>query len=399
MNIWFIGGLFPKERINEFVSNSKNTIQYAADNFQWTFIKGLDCYYNKLRIFTSPLLTSFPLNYKRLITKSSTFSHDQKSKDLCVGFINLPFIGLISKFINLLLVFLVQKEKANHLIIYSLHTPYVLSSLFYKKIHKNVKLTLVVPDLPEYMSSKNNLIHNFLKKTDINILRFSMKKIDSFIFITDKMAEHFDTKNKPWVRIEGMFDNERLTTDAKNTNLNKKEKIILYSGTLDSRYGITNLIDAFKSINNDNYKLWVCGEGNSKDIIEELSKSDSRVVYFGQVTTEKAVELQNLATLLINPRTSEGEYTKYSFPIKTMEYLATGTPTVMNMLPGIPEEYRDFINVPITETAEGLKDMIIKVCDCKDDFYRDKAKAGQRFIFKYKNPKTQTKKIFEMLSC
>ena len=80
---------------------------------------------------------------------------------------------------------------------------------------------------------------------------------------------------------------------------NKKEKIILYSGTLDSRYGITNLIDAFKSINNDNYKLWVCGEGNSKDIIEELSKSDSRVVYFGQVTTEKAVELQNLATLLI----------------------------------------------------------------------------------------------------
>ena len=45
----------------------------------------------------------------------------------------------------------------------------------------------------------------------------------------------------------------------------------------------------------------------------------------------------------MNPRSADAEYTKYSFPSKTIEYLATGVPVVMNRLPGIPEEYEYFV--------------------------------------------------------
>ena len=38
----------------------------------------------------------------------------------------------------------------------------------------------------------------------------------------------------------------------------------------------------------------------------------------------------------VNPRQNNEEFTKYSFPSKTMEYLASGVPVVAYKLDGIP---------------------------------------------------------------
>ena len=59
----------------------------------------------------------------------------------------------------------------------------------------------------------------------------------------------------------------------------------------------------------------------------------------GQVSLNEARALQKTADVLVNPRLNEGEYTKYSFPSKTMEYLSTGRPVVCYKLDGIPDEY------------------------------------------------------------
>lgn len=53
--------------------------------------------------------------------------------------------------------------------------------------------------------------------------------------------------------------------------------------------------------------------------------------------------MQQQATLLVNPRKGHEEYTKYSFPSKTMEYMASGTPTIMYKLPGLPIEYEEYL--------------------------------------------------------
>ena len=46
---------------------------------------------------------------------------------------------------------------------------------------------------------------------------------------------------------------------------------------------------------------------------------------------------------MINTRTNESEYTKYSFPSKNIEYLLTGKRVVACMLDGMPNCYREYI--------------------------------------------------------
>mgnify|MGYP003303651866 CR=1 FL=1 len=45
-------------------------------------------------------------------------------------------------------------------------------------------------------------------------------------------------------------------------------------------------------------------------------------IFTGKIDRSQVLALQRSATVLVNPRRNNEEYTKYSFPSKTMEYLA-----------------------------------------------------------------------------
>ena len=106
---------------------------------------------------------------------------------------------------------------------------------------------------------------------------------------------------------------------------------------------------------------------------------------------------QREATVLVNPRTSEGEFTKYSFPSKTMEYLASGTPCIMNKLKGIPQEYFKFIFFPENESVFELSQIIIEICKKEQSELNKIGELAKRFIFENKTPDKQCEKIYNML--
>ena len=395
MKIWFIGGVFPKERIKEFVENSKSTIQYAANNFQWTFIDGLSEHIGYIKIISAPLLPTYPSGYKKIFIKRSKFSYNNNFDNISVGFVNLPIVGIFSKFASLLLKLFSQKSKPDIFLVYSLHTPFILSSILYKKLINTCKVVLIITDLPEFMSANTSFFYRTFKKIDSRVLKWCEKRVDGFVLITDSMIEKVNVGSKPWIRVEGMFDPNRISKIDETEKT--QEKTILYTGTLDVRYGISNLLEAFQLIPDKSYKLWICGDGDMKDKVKKFSSENTNIIYYGQVTTEFALSLQQKASVLVNPRTSIGEYTRYSFPIKTMEYLASGIPTIMNMLPGIPSEYRKYLIVPDDESVVSLKKKIMEVCECKNGIYIDLAKKGKIFILEYKNPKIQTLRVFNLL--
>jgi glycosyltransferase involved in cell wall biosynthesis len=396
MEVLFIGGLFPLNRRNEFIERSKGTIQFAADNYQWSFVKALDFYYDNLRIFSSPLLGNFPKTYNKVTVKSSNFSHNGKNSDYCIGSVRLPFLGLISKCLNLYSALLKNEVSTNpYLVVYSVHTPYLLAAVRYKKKFPQTKICLIVCDLPQFMSSNKNRIYTLLKKIDSIIINKLVKHVDSFVFFTDLMVSQFNIAEKPWIRIEGIYDskiplvNEIIETSDSN--------IVLYTGTLDSRYGILNLLDAFMSIKDPNFVLWICGDGNMKNTILEFSVKDSRIKYLGQLAHNEILSIQQKATVLVNPRPSEGEFTKYSFPSKTMEYLASGKPCIMNHLPGIPDEYLRHLFIPDDETSKRLANKIIEVCSLNREIIIQKGKESQKFILTEKSPENQGLKLYSLL--
>ena len=61
------------------------------------------------------------------------------------------------------------------------------------------------------------------------------------------------------------------------------------------------------------------------------------------MSREELLKMERRATVMINPTPARLNFTKYFFPSKTMEYLASGTPTVMYRLGCMPKEYDDYV--------------------------------------------------------
>lgn len=395
MNVIFLGGLFPPQYVKEIEKNSKGVIQNAANLLQWSFVKGLGNFY-KTEIITLPYIGAFPFLYKKIFIPNIKFNHISESSDISLNFFNLLLVKHFFRYKNAkreLIKRLYNTSEQTTIIIYSIHSPFLLAAIHAKKKFPQVRICLIVPDLPEYMSDNKNIFYLSFKKLDSYFINNALNEIDSYVVLSDEMVNALRIRDKPWVRIEGIFEKqEDISLPEKDEN-----KVILYSGTLARRYGCMNLVEAFSKIELQNYQLWICGEGDTRKEIEQLAAINKKIKYFGQLPQEEVFKLQKRATILVNPRTSEGEFTKYSFPSKTMEYLASGTPTILHRLPGIPDEYFQFCYIAEEENSEGLKKKIIEVCEKSQTELQNFGKIAQDFILNTKNAVAQIEKVSKMI--
>ena len=116
------------------------------------------------------------------------------------------------------------------------------------------------------------------------------------------------------------------------------------------------------------------------------------------VNNDIIIKKEIKATLLINPRFSNEEYTEYSFPSKIMEYMSTGTPVLTTKLKGIPEEYSKYLYYFEDETCQGMKNKLEEILSLNIDELNKKGKSAREFVLKNKNNIKQTKKIIELIS-
>lgn len=69
----------------------------------------------------------------------------------------------------------------------------------------------------------------------------------------------------------------------------------------------------------------------------------------------------------------------------------------MNRLPGIPEEYYDYVFTPEDESIGALVECLSQVLAMDENARRIRTKAGRNFIVTQKNSKVQTKRILDMI--
>ena len=196
--------------------------------------------------------------------------------------------------------------------------------------------------------------------------------MNGFILLTEQMNEVINLNKMPYVVIEGCSDSKM--NDLKNVEKNKK-RIVLYSGKLSEKFGIKLLIEALKKIKQDDVELWIYGDGEAKDYVKEEAQKSNKIIYKGLVSNREVVEAQMQATLLINPRPTNQQYTKYSFPSKDIEYMASGTPMLTTILPGMPKEYCDYVYLIKDESINGLYKAIDDV-KASEQYIRRKRKTS-----------------------
>jgi glycosyltransferase involved in cell wall biosynthesis len=407
MEILFLGGLFPKETETEIINNSIGSVQNAANNLQWEFAKGLEENSNKsITILNSLYIGSYPKRYKKMRIKTYNFSRNlDNSKATNVGFINLTGIKIVSRYLSLkpfVKDWINSKKDSKKIIIaYAMTSTFTQIFEYAKKADNSIATCLIIPDLPQYMnlSNQKKILYKLLENLEIKIIKKNMEYIDSYVVLTQHMLEVLEV-SKPYVVIEGIstdifnFTYKDSDSDYNQDNL----KTVLYTGGLNEKYGVVNLIRSFEMLENENYRLIICGSGDAEKTIREASERDSRIIFKGLLKREEILKLQKNATVLINPRANNEEYTKYSFPSKILEYMSSGTPVLAYMLDGMPNEYRDYI-YKINDNEENAIYYALKgVLEKKEEELFDKGKKAKEFVLHEKNRKRQCKKILDMLS-
>jgi hypothetical protein len=314
----------------------------------------------------------------------------------CLSFTNLSLYKVLSRYKY------AKKEiqdwiklypERKNIVIYSMDLSYLRAVYEIKNEYPDIKITLIITDLIKYMIGPENIIRKTVSDFMDNKASKYLNSVDNFVLLSKYMLEHLNIGNRPYVIVEGIYDH------SSETPIVSKEiyKTIFYSGTLAKKYGILHLLNAFTEIKDVNYRLWVCGEGDAKDKVIEYAKKDGRIVYMGQLPRQEVITLQKKATVLVNPRASTDEYTKYSFPSKTMEYMVSGTPIIMHPLKCLTEEYLNHLYIASDETDDGLKNTIINVCEKKPEELISFGEKAKNFIINEKNSVIQVKKILRML--
>lgn len=194
--------------------------------------------------------------------------------------------------------------------------------------------------------------------------------------------------------MEGLCDSNIQQNNENYCDINVKS--ILYAGGLHERYGLKMLTDAFMSLLDINYRLIIYGSGPFVEELKKDMKKDSRIEYRGVAPNEEVMKAEYAASVLVNPRPTKEDFTKYSFPSKNIEYMSTGRPLLTTKLPGMPEEYYPYVYMFETESLDGYRKTLKEVLEKDYDELAQKGREAQSWVLKNKNNVVQTRRIIEL---
>lgn len=372
----FLCGYFEKEYEQTICSNQKIPVEFSANNVQKRLIGGLKGSGN-FKVLSAPFIGSYP-NENKLF---SFHAFNINSEIEYVSFNNVWGVRNISRATALKrkLRNLVKNDDSEikNILVYSPHTPFLEAAVNAKKRNCAVRICLIVPDLPQYknLNKSVSLAYKIAKKYDTKHFYELCKYVDTYMFFAPAMKEMFDTSGKKVIISEGLLDDdifEKNEEQKKSIEAVPDKKFIVYTGKMYERFGVKDLVDAFMTLDDPGYRLVLCGSGDIDEYVKKQAKQDLRIKALGQVSPDESRMWQLKADVLINPRSNDEDFVKYSFPSKNLEYLATGSPVVAHFLKGMPEIYRDLMFC-INDNGnhiDAIKTAIQNALECHDNFER-----------------------------
>lgn len=391
----YISTFLPRDQKECLAKKMRNFNFNSADAFSYSIFTGLaEVKSENMQCVNVAPLGAYP-RYNELMRYPGGEYRDNGVTVKSVGYSTFYVYQYYSVYRNVLKE--LKKNKGVEpvdIVIYSINVPVLKAAIKYRrKYSPKSKIILIVPDLLEFSFEESlaSKIKTFIIG-DMNRLYY---EVDGFVFLTEAMNERVKTSH-PYCVVEGIYNSHEDRTVEKPKDGLKR---IFYSGMLYEKFGVKNLVDAFMRTTDDSYRLQICGVGELEEYIRNVSQSDRRIELYGLLPREKALVMQSEATLLVNPRTPEGEFTKYSFPSKNIEYLVSGTPVLLYELPGIPQEYYDYCYHLTADEMDtpSLYSKIEEILHYPNDELNQKAADAAHFIQTQKNAKRQAEKIVNLV--
>lgn len=147
----------------------------------------------------------------------------------------------------------------------------------------------------------------------------------------------------------------------------------LFIGSLDYHKGIKFLIESFKDISNENYRLNICGKGALEEYVKEQAEIDKRISYIGAVFNEKKDNALRKNDVIIIPSIWYEPFGRV-----VIEGYKYGLPVIACNIGGLEELLKEEVSIGVEANDKiQLKDAILKLGN------RKKIKKCYRSIYKY----------------
>lgn len=393
----YIGFAIPKQEMEKYFKKDPfPSIQ--SNKFNWNIIKSLE-YETEfdMHYICTTQVSNYPLFSQKYFNKKewNTQLFNKNIKILEIPYINTEIFKLVTRFFSSFFYgskeLLGMKNKKG-VIVCDIHIPFMLSGYIFSKLF-NIEYISIWTDPPAVITERESKLKTKLRLFELKIASYLMKKSDKAIVMTKYLAKDF-APQKPYLLIEGIIDEDEIIEEK--VEKSNKEVTIIYTGSLEKRYGIKNIIDGFRLLENKNIILEIYGRGDYEEEVKNICLIDSRIKYYGFIDNKEALKIQKKADFLINARSKEENYTKYTFPSKILEYMMSGTPVITTILSGFPDEYIEHLICLENNLPETIAKKILEVLSWKTSKRRKIGENARKFILS-KSYKEQGKKIKEFI--
>lgn len=235
-------------------------------------------------------------------------------------------------------------------------------------------------DVADASNRRLTMVHRICRR----ITWRCINSLDGFVVLTEALNGKINAAGKPHIVMEGIADSQRAMAPVLLENRDE-QPTVLYAGALRKEYGLEALVKGFRAYNDSDARLVIYGQGDYAGEIRRHASEDSRIDFRGSVDVEQVIAAEERAWLLVNPRPADQEFTKFSFPSKNMEYLASGTAVLTTRLPGMPPEYYDYVLTIDGSSADHITEALSRSLGLGLLSLHKRGAEGRRFVLDKKN--------------
>ena len=387
--------------IGQIINPKEKTAYSGASNagvqYEWNLVHTLSKQGGvTIHAVSIPPVAGWPKD-KRFIYPGSTKRISDSLTISYPGFVNLPVIKQITQIFGgyALGAKIAKREKADWVMSYNTY-PQVGVPAYWLSRKSKGKHICVLADVPFDDRANQSFLRKLVWKLYGGLAWNLISKISNFVILNPNTADLLPQGSKYCV-IEGAIDPKNYPYQSISRYDEQGRKIILYSGAITEYSGVATLIEAVKQLPSSQFVLHIYGNGDLKDQVQKEAESSENIVYCGSVPIEKMRELQANAWLLVNPRKTDNIISRYTFPSKILEYMASGTPVLTTNIDGLPEEYPDLIFFVDDDNSQSFINKILNISKIDPIKLHEYGANSKKTVIENKNWDEQSRKIRYLL--
>lgn len=330
---------------------------------QWAMIRCIESGTGRpVELLTWPAIGDYP-RHPALWLRGGRWSHREGAEDRWIFFINIfglkPFTRFVGIFYHTLRWLVRHRHKESRAIfLYNAISAPLWAVILAKSIFAvSTCVACILADYPSKDLPGEGWLYRGARRIDRWLQIRGLSQLNGIVSLSKWLAVDL-APGVPYVVMEGVVSGAtELETDARSTTAairTRDEFVVMYGGRLEESQGVRILLDAIDALGGE-VTLWICGKGPLEGEVQRRIRLGSPVKYFGVMPNSEMLNLASLTDILVCPRMPDAWDTKYSFPSKLIEYMATGVAVVATKLSVIPEEYDPFVIWSPSPTSEGLR--------------------------------------------